>query len=391
MTASQFRLRLSTFNVFLFLGSGIQLPFLPLWLKSRGLEAGEIALVVAAMMAVRVLAFPVGTFIADHTGNRRLVVIVAASASFVCYALVGLMPGFETVLVMATLASAFYAPVGPLAEVLAIEGSVQHGIDYGRIRLWASLSFLLGSLLAGALLEVIPVSFVILVLAGAQGAGALVSLVLPADQHVSRPATARGRRGLLLAFLGSAGFLLLALAAGLGQASHGVFYAFGSVHWDHLGYGKLTIGLLWAAGVLAEVTMFAFSNVFFRRFGAERLIAIGVACGLLRWIVFALNPPLWLWFAAQTLHAGSFGLTHLGTMHFIRQTAPEGLRNTVQGVYSAWANGILLGGFMWWAGPLYGSFGGFAYLVMAGYSAVALLLALLLVRLSPTRQGQAAA
>ena len=57
---------------------------------------------------------------------------------------------------------------------MAVEGSARYGLDYGRIRLWASLSFLAGSLLAGALLEVIPVSAVILLIAAAQGLGALV-------------------------------------------------------------------------------------------------------------------------------------------------------------------------------------------------------------------------
>ncbi len=77
------------------------------------------------------------------------------------------------------LAAALLAPIVPLTEVLAIEGSAHFGIDYGRIRLWASLSFLAGSLIAGALLEVIPVHSVILLIAAAQGLGALVTLVLP--------------------------------------------------------------------------------------------------------------------------------------------------------------------------------------------------------------------
>jgi len=71
MPSRNFSLRLSLFNAVLFLGSGIQLPFLPLWLKDRGLPDVQVALVVALMMAVRILGIPLGTFIADLTQRRR--------------------------------------------------------------------------------------------------------------------------------------------------------------------------------------------------------------------------------------------------------------------------------------------------------------------------------
>jgi PPP family 3-phenylpropionic acid transporter len=99
--------------------------------------------------------------------------------------------------------------------------------------------------------------------------------------------------------------------------------------------------------------------------------------------MMALEPPLLLLFLAQSLHAGSFGLTHLGTMHYIRESIPDGMRNTVQGLYSALSGGILLSATMWAAGPLYGAMGGLAYVVMAACSVLALALALILRRVSP--------
>src|SRR4029077_1675334 len=86
---------------------------------------------------------------------------------------------------------------------------------------------------------------------------------------------------------------------------------------------------------------------------------------------------------AQILHAGSFGLTHLGTMHYIHETVPPGIRNTVQGIYTAMSQGVLMSIFMWGAGPLYGAFGGSTYFIMAGFSAISLGFAVTLVKLSP--------
>ena len=383
MPSRIFSLRLSVFNAFLFLGSGIQLPFLPLWLKSRGLDEAQIALVLAAMTAVRILAIPAGTFLADFYGNRRRVIIVSAFTAFACYAVLHVMTGFTPILVTAVVAAALFAPVGPLIEVFSIEGSSHYGIDYGRIRLWASLSFLAGSLISGALLEIVPVQSVILLIAAAQGLGALATLVLPSDHAVKKLSHEPIRLSAVLACVTAGSFIIFMAASSIGQSSHGLIYALGSVHFDHMGYGKFTIGKLWAVAVITEIVMFAFSSRFYRAFGAVQLIIIGVACGVLRWVLIGLEPPLAVLYAAQMLHAGSFGLTHLGTMHYIRQHVPDGMRNTVQGIYSALSGGILLSATMWASGPLYGLLGGYAYFVMAFYSLLALGLALLLRRVSP--------
>ena len=165
--------------------------------------------------------------------------------------------------------------------------------------------------------------------------------------------------------------MIFLLAAGLGQASHGFLYAFGSVYFVDLGYSKFTIGKLWAVSVLMEVLMFAFSNRFYTRFGSVGLIMLGTGSPALRWIATGLEPPLAILFVVQALHAASFGFTHLGTMHYIRERVPENMRNTAQGLFSVLSSGVLLSATMWASGTLYGALGGGAYFVMAGYAAMA--------------------
>jgi PPP family 3-phenylpropionic acid transporter len=383
MPSQNFSLRLSVFNAFLFLGNGVQLPFLPLWLKYKELSTAEIAIVMAAMVAVRVIALPLGTYAADHTGDRRRVIISAAASSFACFGLLALMSGFIPILIVATLASALFAPVGPLAEVFSIEGSQHHGLDYGRIRLWASVSFLAGSLIAGALLEQLAVAWVIYLVILAQGLGAAVAFLLPADPMRRAAHEEPARISSMLAVMTAAPFVIFISAAGIGQASHGMLYAMGSVHWDNVGHGEFVIGALWAAAVIAEVLFFAFSGLIAGRIAPEKLILFGIACSVLRWVLFAFDPPLWILYLASTLHFASFGVTHFGTLHYLQQHVPPGMRNTVQGVFSALSGGILLSAVMWSSGPLYDAFGGYTYLFMAGISAIALGLAAILVKVSP--------
>ncbi len=391
MPARNFSLRLSLFNLFLFLGMGVQVPFLPLWLQYKGLSGGEIGIVIAALTAIRVVAAPLGAFIADRYGNRRRVIVVSALASFAGYIAMANANGLWTILAASLMASAFHAPSAPLAEALAVEGSAAHGLVYGRIRLWASLSFLLGSLVSGALLETVPIGAVIHLIAGAQGLLAIAAaLLLPADPAQDGRPESKLRAGDAVTLVASGSFALFIAAVSVGQASHGLLYGFGSVHWNQLGYGKSTIGSLWATCVMAEVLLFAFSARPAARFGAVTLIAAGIAGGLLRWTIMGFDPPAWLLFPVQALHAASFALTHLGTMHFIQDTVPAGLRNTAQGIHAAVSGGIVMSSVVWLSGPLYDAYGGAAYFFMAGLSAAALALALRLRNISPTETAAAA-
>ena len=104
----------------------------------------------------------------------------------------------------------------------------------------------------------------------------------------------------------------------------------------------------------------------------------------MRWLVMAQDVGLAVTFIMQGFHAVSFALVHLGTMYYIRQTVPAGLRNSAQGLYAAFAGGIAMSSTMWLSGLLYGELLGKTYLVMAAVSLAALSFALALKRISPT-------
>jgi MFS transporter, PPP family, 3-phenylpropionic acid transporter len=179
MTARVFGLRLSLAYALMMIGSGVQLPFLPLWLKAKGIEPAGIAFIIAGMMAVRVLGAPLFAWVADHFGNRKLVIQLCAGFAFATYLLLAISNGFGPITTMALIAAFMFAPVFPLTEGFSVDGAAAHGLDYGRLRLWASVSFLMGSLLSGALLTVLDPLSTAWLIAGAQGLSFLATLLLP--------------------------------------------------------------------------------------------------------------------------------------------------------------------------------------------------------------------
>lgn len=386
MAARIFGLRFSIFYAFLTIGSGMQLPFLPLWLHARGLTVAEISLVFAGMTACRIVAVPIVAVIADRYRNRRSLIILCGFLSFLGYLLLGTASGFWQILAISFFASLFTAPIMTLSEGFSVNGSAAHGLDYGRLRLWASLSFLLGNLGGGALLLYMPITSLIYLVAMAQGLSAFVAFLLPPDPEGARahPAVEHlNAYSSVFKLLVPGAFMVFVMAASLGQASHALLYTFGPVHWDGLGYDKFTIGGFWAISIAAEVILFSFSNALVNRFGPVMLIVMGIAGGVIRWIFMAEDFGLGATAVLQALHAISFAMVHLGTMHYIRQTVPAGLRNSAQGLYAAISGGIALSAAMWLSGLLYGELLGRTYLVMAAISLAALSFALALKRISP--------
>jgi PPP family 3-phenylpropionic acid transporter len=389
MPARSFAIRVSLLFLFLFFGMGIQLPFLPLWLKDRGLAETDIATILAAQIAIRIVSAPAGAFLADRHGTRRAMIQGGALAAFAAYVLLCFLDGFWLLLMGVVVAGACFSMIVPLAEALAVEGASLHGLDFGRLRLWGTLSFMAGNVVAGLLLEVVPVSNVIVMIALAQGTLLVATVWLPPDPSAApggQAATTLRVSDALRLFAHPA-FPLFLAAVSFGQASHAVYYSFGSVHWQALGYSEIVIGLLWLTGGVAEVLVFGLAGKPVRILGPVMIILIGTAGGVLRWFVTATDPMLALLFAVQALHAFSFTLTHFGTVLYIQQFVSQPLRNTAQGLYAALSGGLAMSIATVISGPLYRDYGGGAYLVMAAVSCAAVGFVLGLLRFSPRERA----
>jgi PPP family 3-phenylpropionic acid transporter len=365
--ADGFGVRLALFYAGLFVGFGIQLPFFPLWLKAKGLDAEAIGLVLAAPMAVRILAVPVAARIADRRGALRHLIVVGSCGAAMGYALVGSAQGFLAILAAVTLAAALAAPTLPLADAYALKGLGLRGRAYGPVRLWGSAAFIAANVGAGVASGYIPPAGYIWLMVAAFGATAVASLglrPLRPDGAPERAAAPRRRR-----LLPAPGFLAIAAAASLVQASHAVYYGFSTLDWSAKGLGGTAIGCLWALGVAAEVVLFAFSARLPAALGPRALLAIGAAGAVVRWTAMAFDPPTGLLPLLQCLHGLSFGASFLGAVQFLARAAPEGEAATAQGDLST-IQGIVMAAATGLSGLLYGRFGSLAYLAMAGCAAL---------------------
>ncbi|MFN3077986.1 MAG: MFS transporter, partial [Alphaproteobacteria bacterium] len=149
--------RLSLFYAAVFTTVGIQLPFWPLWLQSRQLDAAEIGVVLATAAWTRMVAAPVAAHYVDQAhGRRRGAIVGLVVLSLGLAVLLSVTTGFWSLLAVNALLGGAFAAVIPLGDNLTLLATYRQNLDYGRIRLWGSLGFLLTAIAGGRMLMDTP-------------------------------------------------------------------------------------------------------------------------------------------------------------------------------------------------------------------------------------------
>ncbi|OYW54129.1 MAG: hypothetical protein B7Z29_12635 [Hyphomicrobium sp. 12-62-95] len=376
--------RIALYFAAMFVIYGVLIPFLPVWLDGRGLDANEVAIVMAVPFILRIAVTPTVAIFADRLGAHRLFIIASAWTALAASLVLGGMSGFWPILLIAAPLSLAAATMMPLVEAIAVKGVRLYALDYGRMRLWGSLSFVVVGLIVGALIDRsgseaalwVMIAGTVLTVAAAH---ALPHAPAAAADDAATATPPRSVTHEVLRLLRMPVFLAFLIAASAVQASHAMFYTFGALHMRDQGISGAWVGALWAIGVLAEVALFAVAGSRFRHLKPDTLLAIGAAAAILRWAVMTLDPPLALLVPLQLLHALTYGATHLGAILFVARAVPDDVSGTVQALYATFASGVAMGIATWASGPLFNAHKGGAYASMAGL-AVASLAAALVIR-----------
>ena len=356
---------------------GIYLPFWPVWLGSRGLGPEDIAVVLAVGIAAKAVGNPVCAHVADRSGERRRPIIVLAALAFASFTLFAAVREFWPLVIVSLLFFAVWPPIMALGESLTMLNVRSVGLDYGRTRLWGSISFIVFAILSGHVLGGRHPDILFWMLLASLAMFVIAALLLP-DARPPRGA-ALGRLP-VLDVLRRPSFVLFLAATTAIQGSHAVYYAFGTIHWRQAGYSDAVIGALWAEGVIAEILLFALGDRIVRRLDPSWLLVVGGLAGGVRWAVLGMTDALPFVVGVQALHAFSFGAAHLAAIHFISRAVPPHLSATAQSLYGGVVMGLGLGLLLFVSGWLYAAHGGGAYHSIAVCALVGTMFAALIAR-----------
>jgi len=368
----QARFGLIYFSMFAFIG--IHMPFWPLWLKYKGISPAGIAILTALSFALKIIFTPMVSKIVDRTGQRRKAVIFLTCGLFASILGFSQTDNFISILLLTIFSFACWSPVMSLAESLTTVTAKEQKFDYGKVRLWGSVGFMIIAIFSGKLLERFGDSAVLWSICGTAGLLCVSSWLLPKV----RVSMVKSHDVSTMIFFKSKWFVFFLIATTLIQGSHATYYTFCSIYWRTEGLSDQIIGILWSSSVAVEVMIFAFGRMLLSKLGPFNVLLIGGVSATFRWLIIGSTDNLILLLIAQCLHALSFGASHFAAMQIITEKVETSLSSTAQGIYSAFSMGIGMGAFVLLSGPLYSSLLGSTFYIMSAVSILGIVFLLLL-------------
>lgn len=371
-------LRLSANYTSLYIYLGIMTPFWGMWLRNKGLSPSEIGIIIALPYLMKIFVAPLISQAADKRDEywRPLLISVLLGTVFTVLYFVG--TSFWSLLLITFAVNLCFPAVTPLLETITVSQSVKHDLNYGRIRSFGSVSFIVASVLVGLFLKSYSIDYVLWAVCGSLLFLLTTVSCLPRgnkktidqDIHSASP---------VKSLLKNNEFVWFLIIVGLLQMSHGVFYSMGSIYWKENGIDEDIIGLLWGVGVVAEVLLFVFCNNVIKKYPVFFVFAVIGFFGVIRWLILSMTLSLPILFIAQILHGLTFGASHLAAIQYMASKITSARAGTAQSLYSALPLGLGMGLSTYIGGVIYERESAGAYLAMALLCAMAFLLSIIFI------------
>ena len=329
---------------------GAYSPYITLYLKDIGMTAAQIGLLYSIPQVMRIVGPGAWGHLADHTGRPYTILRLATVCSLAGFAGVYFGTTFAWLFVVLAVMHFFTSAQMPLVEAITLDLVRETPGQYGRIRVWGSVGFIVAVMGLGVALDYLPVGVVLHVTTGLLLLVVLAAWALPAPRHHQRELPreslrARLREPAVRVFL-AAGFL--------NAFAHAALYIFFSIYLEQNGYSKTAIGWMWSLGVLIEIAVFQMLPQLTRRFSLETLFfSTFVVCALRFLLIGWAVQWWWVIVLAQLMHAFTFAIYHASAVALAGQHFGEGNQARGQAVYISLTFGLggfagsMVSGFLW--------------------------------------------
>lgn len=325
---------------------GSVLPYLPLYLRQRGLDKQQLGIVLGVGGLAIILTPVLVTLLADvRLKSRTLLAILLAIVAGSLFALLS-VGAFWALLLFYALHALAFTPIIPIQDGLLffLQGRQREAgqpvTPYHRVRVWGTLGFMAPSFLLWWLLKPDRPAQIALVCAVGVTVLTLVnSFALPAiTSPAKRPAI---RRSETLPTLDAVKAMLephvlvFVIAMWLVALSITAYYGFYPLLLtEELGIADRWVGLIMTLGVGLEVFYMLSFGRLLRRMGLRRLMVLGTVCMIVRFALLGTFINIGVAVGTQVFHGMMVLVVHVAPPIYINHHAEDRFRNSMQGLFT---------------------------------------------------------
>lgn len=366
-----------SFYFLYFAGIAAFAPYLVLYYQSKGLSGTQIGLLTGIIPLITLFSVPFWTSLADSTGWNRLIMSVTLFAGIATLILFPFLEAFVLIFGLAIVFQIFFSPVVAFADSATMFMLGTRKDLYGRVRLGGTFGFGLTSAVAGLLVEERGLRMAF------WGAAALFFLAFLVSQQLVHGITAqKGALSLekVRTLIQNPHWLIFMVLAFTGGMAFSVSNAYFFPFMKELGASEGTMGLALTLGTLAEIPVMLFVNRMIIRFKSYGLLILALVFSAIRMLLFAISFTPIFAMLAQLINGLTFPIMWVAGVSYADERAPEGMRTTAQGMFSAMVSGIgsAAGGFL--GGLLLTSVGGRGLYLIFGLAVFVILALVSLLR-----------
>jgi PPP family 3-phenylpropionic acid transporter len=314
-----------------YLGAGTLIPYFPLWLKDRQLDAVDIAFVLSVPAVVRVLAAPFFGYFGDAFGKRRVIRIMS-TVGVTAAAMLSLASPFWAIMLLTGITYICWQSMPLQMDSIAI-GLVRRRLvaGYGSIRAFGSTAFIAATFIGTGMLTHFGTDGILGCFIGSGVMLLLATTQVSAGAGKTQTATTNLPVNVWL----QPKLVSVLVAAGLVHGAHAAFISFGALHMRDLGYSNTTLGIVFATATGAEILMFFSGYLVTDLLRPIQWIALGAGVATLRWIATAFVDDPFLLTLIQLTHALTFSGTYMGMIGYLVENVDQRQMASAQGIYIA--------------------------------------------------------
>jgi len=323
-----------------FVAVGVYFTFLNVYLKELGLTGAEIGFIGMTTGIVSMLGTFGWGYLSDRTGRPRVLIAIGAIGALLSAQLLplvaqlGLQPAFWYYVVVNGLVGIMNAAIMTLIDSTAIAMLGNQRQKYGRYRLGGSVGFIVGGIGAGYLYDWVGYGWMFPAFGAVMLVFAATAQLLPA--RVTR--LAGSGRSELGQMVRRPEWLILIISLFVFWIGYNISFVFNAVILKDLGASDQLISFAAVIGTIVELPFMANSGRLIQRFGAPRLLALGLLMQTVRFVLLSqLRVPEWA-VAINMLNGPGYVFFWNSAVYLVAQLAPRGLGATAQGFLTSALN-----------------------------------------------------
>jgi len=321
-----------------FAGIGVFMPYMVMYFIRKDLTSAQVGSLMALTTLAGTIVQPVWGIISDKFNMTRLLVTIG------CWTTSGFVLAFtwtdrfEYLVVIVVLTSIVNAPVHANVAALALSHLESRGKqqEFGKLRLWGSIGFIVATAVAGGLFFEDNLTMTVYLYSGSLLVLGLISFQLP-DRHISTDVQWIDGLRLLTDDRQLRLFLLGIICVGI---TVGISDQYLVVYMNELNASAWIVGSTVAVTAVPEIPLMNYAETFIRKWGLRITYIAGISALPVRWLFNLLVTDPNIALPVQALHGVAMTALLAVGVTYIDNILPKTLRASGQAIYSTSLYGL---------------------------------------------------